>query len=1192
MARNLSRSFPLALLGFGIAAIVAPPAVAQGQKVTLKLRAVAGQTKRSQATVNFSGDFQGNKFTRESKDVSKTTFTAVAANGDITFEGKTESSESTFNGEKAEDDEPDKTTDTFVVRPNGTLASFKTDDSEKDEDHTNERLFIATQIVFPDKPVGTGDKWTHEYKSDATLGTKNGTGEFEVLALEQKGGVPCAKIKLAFRETEGKNPVTCNGTVWVELASGDDVASELELPNFSPTDDGPTLTGTIKAARLDGGPLTADIIKTVLATMPDALKAVQTPATTPAGGGAATTTVQAGPPKPKDKTIDDIVQEKGKEYEKLAGLVTLWRKKENGKDTIYAEVKEDQLNKLMYLQATAATGTTEQKLDDLPLTAGTPFRDLVFQFVKSPDDKLYLAVPNTTYRAKKGSPIEKAIQRSYSDSYIQAFKIEAKQADRKSVLIDVSELFKGDLPQITSAFSGGGSPFSLGGSAPMGLDREKTYVTGIKNFPGNLVVNTQYAFARGSVRGAENGQLADPRGAVIQVTYNLSALPVNNGYVPRLFDSRVGYFTTGYVDFDSDRKEDLTTELILRWDIRKSDPTAKVSEAEKPIVFWIDNATPLEYRKAVAEGVLVWNKAFERIGILNAIQVKQLPDNPDSKAVAEGKIPGDLGDTRFNFIRWVISEDAGYAVALFRPNPLTGQILNASINVDGSLVQYFNVERNDIVEPAAAFSRAAYSGAEKRALLGALTPLRGDERHGSVADLLSCRMGSERRREAAFGWQALSLLGGGRVGPGSKLDPTEYARQLIRETVAHEFGHILGLRHNFVASTQFSLDQLANEKIVGQGGIGASVMDYNSFNIAALKKPGVDFFAQTIGTYDYWAVEYGYKPAPKSVIKPADEKPFLATIARRAGSPGLSWLSDEASFSGFDPAVTTYDLSADPLSYWEEVLKTSQASILTLGKRLPKNGESYWEFTRAFNVLLNQYSRAAGQVSRYVGASTLSNVNRGDAGERPVLAPTDVAKQRRAVAILNKYLFSPTGLTVPREYFTKFTAKPGDIPGNFPIGDNLANLEKSALRRVLSGGTLAKIANNEFKINDPAKSLTLPELFGTIQTNIWAEAKSGSNVPTLRRQLQRQHLELLTGMVLGGNAPDDARMLARAGLKSLAGVLTVAANKPGLDTYSRLHYGETLGKIERTLSAKQTIGGGGDGGGAQSLLQLLGGKAN
>ena len=933
MPRYYSRSFPLALLGFGIAAIVAPPAVAQGQKVALKLRAVAGQSKRSSATVSFTGDFQGNKFSRESKDVSKSTFTAVAANGDITFEGKTESSESTFNGEKVEDDEPDKSIDTFTVRPNGTLAAFKSDDTEKDEEHINERLFVATQVVFSDKPVGVGDKWTHEFKSDSTLGTKNATADFEMLALEEKSGVPCAKIKMAFRETEGKNPIACNGTVWVELASGDDVASELELPNFTPGEDAPTLTGTIKSARLDGGPLTAEVIKTVLATIPDALKAVQTPAATPAGGAGAATTVQAAPPKPKDKTIDDIVLEKGKEYEKIAGLVTLWRKKENGKDTIYAEVKEDQLNKLMYLQATAATGTTEQKLDDLPLTAGTPFRDLVFQFVKSPDDKLYLAVPNTTYRAKKGSPIEKAIQRSYSDSYIQAFKIEAKQTDRKSVLIDVSELFKGDLPQITAAFSGGGSPFSIGGSAPMGLDREKTYVTGIKNFPGNLVVNTQYAFARGSVRGAENGQLADPRGAVIQVTYNLSALPVNNGYVPRLFDSRVGYFTTGYVTFDSDRKENLTTELILRWDIRKSDPTAKVSEAEKPVVFWIDNATPLEYRKAVAEGVLVWNKAFERIGILNAIQVKQLPDNPDPKLVAEGKVPGDLGDTRFNFIRWVISEDAGYAVALFRPNPLTGQILNASINVDGSLVQYFNVERNDIVEPAAAFSRAAYSGLEKKSLLGALTPLKGDERHSSVADLLSCRMGSERRREAAFGWQALSLLAGGRVGPGSKLDPTEYARQLVRETVAHEFGHILGLRHNFVASTQFSLAQLGNEKIVGQGGIGASVMDYNSFNISALKKPGVDFFSQTIGTYDYWAVEYGYKPAPTAASKPEDEKPFLAKIARKAGTPGLNWLSDEASFSGFDPAVTTYDLSADPLGYWEEVLKTSQAAILTLGKR-------------------------------------------------------------------------------------------------------------------------------------------------------------------------------------------------------------------------------------------------------------------
>ena len=108
---------------------------------------------------------------------------------------------------------------------------------------------------------------------------------------------------------------------------------------------------------------------------------------------------------------------------------------------------------------------------------------------------------------------------------------------------------------------------------------------------------------------------------------------------------------------------------VFRWDLRKADPNAALSPPKEPIVFWIDNAVPLEYRPAVREGLLMWNKAFERIGIKDAIVVKQMPDDAD----------WDHADMRYNVIRWTTSPGYGYAVALFRANPLTGQILNAGI---------------------------------------------------------------------------------------------------------------------------------------------------------------------------------------------------------------------------------------------------------------------------------------------------------------------------------------------------------------------------------------------------------------------------------------------------------------------------------------------------------------------------------
>ena len=97
-----------------------------------------------------------------------------------------------------------------------------------------------------------------------------------------------------------------------------------------------------------------------------------------------------------------------------------------------------------------------------------------------------------------------------------------------------------------------------------------------------------------------------------------------------------------------------------------------MSKPKKPIVFWLDNAIPNEYRPAVREGILRWNKAFEKIGIQDAIVVNQMPDNAD----------WDHADMRYNTIRWVTSPNDGYAVALFRVNPINGQILNANITVN------------------------------------------------------------------------------------------------------------------------------------------------------------------------------------------------------------------------------------------------------------------------------------------------------------------------------------------------------------------------------------------------------------------------------------------------------------------------------------------------------------------------------
>src|SRR5262249_6341718 len=155
------------------------------------------------------------------------------------------------------------------------------------------------------------------------------------------------------------------------------------------------------------------------------------------------------------------------------------------------------------------------------------------------------------------SPIERSLKRSFADAYLESYKIEARQDDRKSLLINVSDLFRGDIAQLSQLFGSGGG--LLGRGSGYSLDREKTYITAIKNFPENMVIETQYNFTRaggptGLAALLSSDVLADPRSAPFKVIYTVFPLP-DNGYRPRLFDPRVGYFTTDYQSFANDSKD-------------------------------------------------------------------------------------------------------------------------------------------------------------------------------------------------------------------------------------------------------------------------------------------------------------------------------------------------------------------------------------------------------------------------------------------------------------------------------------------------------------------------------------------------------------------------------------------------------------------------------------------------------------
>ncbi len=1099
-------------------------------KIKLIIKADAGATARYQSSDKIVLDIAGQKLTIDSTDVIAVKFKSIGKDGTVVLEKKTESSKTSFNGEAMPPDEAaTKITRTETLLSDGRLSTYESDDANPDTENKdlNQRLFSATSAVFSPNPVGVGESWTIDLAENTKYGIHPAKSTFTLLGLEEVGGVKCAKIKQVFAENGSGQVLSSTCTHWVEITSGDTVKSESKLTNIPFKNGAESALGTGEGteSRISGSPL----------TQTDAQKEADKQ--------------KADKAKEEESSIDIKV----KDFEKIPGVFNLYKKAKDGRTTLYLELPEAMLNQNLMLQATFSTGSGDGRA-----VAGDPISDQIFQFRKMPNDKVFLVVPNFQFRSKGDQPIQRAIDRSYPETYLEAFTVEATQKSRKSILLDVSNFFLSDISGVSLAFSGRGGLLG-GGQGGVGLDREKTFISSLKNFPKNLVVQTTYSLLGGRGVGPV-GTLADARGLVVKVDYNLFRLPTNNGYKPRYYDSRVGYFTADYVDYSSDKKEDLTKQMIVRWNLIKKDPAAAVSEPVEPIVFWLDNAIPTEYRQPVKDGLLNWNKALLAAGFKDAIVVNQMPDNADF----------DHADMSHNVVRWVVSPDNAYAVALFRPNPLTGQILNANITVDAGMTKFVNAEYGFFVDPAkflAMFDR------DQAPTVG----------NNSAA---ACSYASEAMPNAAMGYLAVTMLAGQVPGLNSKM----YVDQFLRETVCHEMGHIMGLRHNFAASGELSLEQLTSAEITQREGNAASVMDYLPFNLGALKGTGATFFSQTVGAYDIWAIQYGYTPTNAKTSE--GELSFLRNWASKTNEPGHTYLSDEYA-DNVDPHVTRFDSSSDPLGYWQKSMEVSRYLLFKLGDFSPRDGESFYGFTRNFDVLLGTYSRAASQASKFVGGVRKNPNFKGDANQVMPFRPVSTEEQKRALKMLNTYFFAENSFAFPKKYYQMFTGNPtgagleGFLAGfnDYPVQDRFASLQKSALRSLFSSGTLRRLVNQEFTATDPSSVLRIVDLFHSTTDTVWSEVGSGREIDPLRRQLQRAHVDLMVGIMLGRQtAPDEAKSMAYGELAKLKGKLTSAAAK-AKGVYTPTHLREVLARVTRALEARESVGSSGSS--SSSLLDLL-----
>lgn len=849
---------------------------------------------------------------------------------------------------------------------------------------------------------------------------------------------------------------------------------------------------------------------------------------------------QAFAQAPDDKDRLPDVEDKVKGYDLTDGYYRVYQKKQH----LLAEIPRQRIGKPFLLATSVAGGVS---------STGFQWTDMLVQWERL-DDHLLLIEKNVQHRSQKGNPITEVVDRTYSDRVVKAMRIiaESRQGSpKRGLLIDFSDLFAGNAQLF----------FGPVGAA---LNASVVKVDKLKAFPENLELALTMP------------QRSD--GRLTTIAYSLVGLP-DAGYSPREADPRVGYFLTAVKDFTKSGTDTRFVRYVNRWRLEKRDPSLELSPPKQPIVFHLERTVPIRYRRWVKEGILEWNKAFRKVGFYDAIVVEDHELFPDR----------DAEDARYSFFRWIAS-DRGFAMGPSRANPLTGEIFDADIIFDDAMVRSYLRQYELLLKetPGTFFEPRDFERFQKDAFwhpfYGTRLAPTADELalgkdafcQGHPADHLRgmCTMGN------GFGHQLfrLELAHLARTDPkAAEPFPEEFIGRMVKEVVMHEVGHTLGLRHNFVASTWKPLDGMwkadPDEATVG------SVMDYNPVMVAPLGQEQTSYVTGTLGPYDYWAIEYGYKP-----VKDAAE---LGKIASRIAEAGLDYATDEDTTTG-DPYVMRWDMGEDPLAYARHRLDLVEGLLPKIKDRVVKDGDTYQRLRQAVDSLLYDAHFAGQLAARFVGGERYNRDKKGDPNGRAPVVVVPAAKQREAVAlacdrVLSSKLFELDPELVSHlgtERWWHWGERPGDAA--YPYHDRVYAIQRSVLAGLLASERLDRLYEHQLKVGKDEEAYTLGEHFGTLRQAVFGElagepkesySAKAPFVSPPRQSLQRFWVEAHVRLAAKGAelGPAITRALARRELQQVRASLAELLEGPiasRLDVESAAHLDEILRRIDQALDAK------------------------
>ena len=831
----------------------------------------------------------------------------------------------------------------------------------------------------------------------------------------------------------------------------------------------------------------------------------------------------------KEKPYAELTKDKVK----IDGLFTFYL--DTLDNSVLMEIKPEHIGPFFLCNTARATS------DGTFYDTGPPGRSFPFYFKRVGKSILFLE-KNLRLRADSTSTMRDVVAEGISDHLYGSVEIKSAPHDStKGVLIDPSSLFINDVENVS---------YYSGQQAKTGLsfDSKNSYFAQIKSFPSNSEIDVMLHFR--SSKPNSGVTLQSGESFYHKYHFSLSTLPVTD-YVPRLADSRVGNFVTMYLDYSGLDTESPYVRYIERWNLKKKNPDARISEPVEPIVFWIENTVPHEYRDAIAEGIEFWNQSFERIGFRNAVVAKQMEDTAS----------WDPLDTRYSTVRWIYSPGV-YAIGPSRANPFTGQIYDADIGMSSDFVRaMFNTMEN-FIKPVSFDGHVA----EEPNLLNL----------GERRDDRLCTYASESAQEAAFGLSYLWSTAGDMADKDSLTK--EYVHAYLTEVIAHEVGHTLGFRHNFKASTIHTLEQINDREFTRLNGTVGTVMEYAPANIAGDASKQGEFYSSTPGPYDNWIVEFAYSDFGAKT--PEEENDKVKAIASRSAEPQLVYCTDyDVGGNKVDPMDNLFDLGNDPIRYCNHKVDLTRELWLNSIKEFEKPGVSYEKIRRVFQSGWRSYIEGARFAAGYIGGLSHNKNFVGDPDGKIPFVPTPATEQKRAMQFLRDRIFAADAFDIPADLLNKlqpernedFTWSIYSSPLAYPWHQYVMSVQNATIYTLYSPQTISRLLNNleRYQSNDEVYSMY--DLFTDTRRAIWGEVSAPANVNSYRRQLQLAHLNKIIEVYLSGVVlyPSDARTLAANDLDILEEATRTASTSSAINEMSRAHYKEVLRQIRSAKNSER-----------------------